>query len=203
MARLPEVDQFLTKLTPDQQSQIISRMNNLVGPARAEAGSLEQYESVAKGIGISSSPAENYAGGLGDYVPETQDTIFDDILKEQQEQMKITTGQANEDYNRFLQWSIEDKTIYKSELAKEYAKSLTKNFETAVVRGGPVSSIRSKGQQNLADVRGQKEQEFARQQERDRQTALLNKERTIQGATRSYASTIRNMGYQPAFIGTY
>ncbi|MBU1067790.1 hypothetical protein KKE60_08390 [Patescibacteria group bacterium] len=169
--------------------------------------------SMADGAGESTPETQDTIGddivgdivsGAGESTPETQDTIFDDILREQAEQYAdITLQQSQEDYNRFLSWASEDKTIFKEDLAKEYAKALTSSFETSRTRGGAVSSLRFKKQADLADVKSQKEKEFERQQRRERQLAELTKDRSGQAAAQSYAETVRNMGYNPAFQTTY
>lgn len=155
----------------------------------------------ANNMGNEAPPPPNDSSG--NYVPATADTTFDDILREAGENLRITQNRTQENYNRFLEWAGQDKTIFEADLAKEYAKALTKNFSNSVAGGGVINSGRYTGDTNLLDAKTQKKAEFDRQQERDKQIATLNKSRADQDAARAYATSLRNMAYQPAFQQTY
>jgi hypothetical protein len=137
--------------------------------------------------------------GLGSFIAEDPDLLFDDLLREQVENFEIGTVQTQGDYDELVKRLEEDRTIFKERSAKVYAEALTGQFEESLKAGGSKSSIRLKGQRRIGEKTEEASEDFQRNIDRTKKTASTILDRNQQSLKRAFASNLQKSGYEPAF----
>jgi len=139
-------------------------------------------------------------GGLGNATQPDPTFWFDDLLKEHIEQLDISEGNIGQDYNTFVKYLEEDKTIFKERSAKVYAEALSGQFEESLKAGGEKSSIRLKGQKRIGEAREEAESDFERKQARAKEGAETRQTRELETSQRRFA--VQKLAYDAAYQDT-